>query len=415
MIDNFVSFNKEAPKYRVIKYLIAFIFIVFCSLKIFACIKINGTSLIYSKYLLGISDEFFPTLEDVEDHNHAILWMIDHSLNQGETSRAIEYWDQQNNKDNALAAHYYGKILYQEKEIIDAVETWMNIGDINALQKIVEQAGIDGDEVTARLATKTLYDFAPESFGFDYVRLLMKNKGFEEARVVVLDILLLDISDSEKAIGYVFLGDIYRQEKAWFDAQKAYQEAILFGPNNSKALIGLAWAKYELGGELKSALSIFDRVEELEPESGVGSYNQGLLYAREGDYPQAIEMLNQAVRKDPGNLWWHLVRARSAFDADDYPLAIEYYEGTIENFPNDARAYHEISYVYQLEGNTKQAVDAIENALDLVNEPSYWYFIRAGSIYEDVGNIPQALWAFEQALSLNPESETAKNRIEKLK
>jgi len=95
-------------------------------------------------------------------------------------------------------------------------------------------------------------------------------------------------------------------------------------------------------------------------------------------------------------------------------LALAVYQEVLARFPDYAYSYYEMAYAYQLNKQPVQAITAIEQALALMTPPNAGYYVRAGSIYEWVGDKNRALNAYRQALLIDPRNAAALEGVERL-
>jgi len=90
----------------------------------------------------------------------------------------------------------------------------------------------------------------------------------------------------------------------WNKAEKFLQEAVEKHPQNSRLWLNLAAA---ILGRLKlaprdrqdRAIAAYERAIELDPIAPNAHYNVGLIYAERGDWDQAEEWFQAAVRANP--------------------------------------------------------------------------------------------------------------------
>ena len=59
-------------------------------------------------------------------------------------------------------------------------------------------------------------------------------------------------------------------------------------------------------------------------------------------------------------------------------------------------------------------MQAIEQALDLMETPNLWYYVQAGVLYEWVGDQTSALQAYRQALTIDPKNPAAAQGVARL-
>jgi len=80
---------------------------------------------------------------------------------------------------------------------------------------------------------------------------------------------------------------------------------------------------------------------------------------------------------------------------------------TIKRFPDYALAYSELAWTYRLNKQPAEAIEAMEQALALMEPPDADYYVQAGAIYEWAGEPARALAAYRGALAINPEHKGA--------
>lgn len=210
------------------------------------------------------------------------------------------------------------------------------------------------------------------------------------------------------------LGDIYRSEKRWDEAVTVYENILTRDTQYWQAYIGLGWAKYERGDGLAAALVEFQKVIEIPESKGSGEFAIAQVLAREKQFQQAEEWYIKALMLNPDAKWWWVARANAMRDSGELSKAIEIYLIGIEKFPTFSNLYYEIAWAYKLNQQLAEAITNIEKAIELVETPNLWYYIRAGKIYEEMGEKEKALQAYKRALQIDPMNESALKGIERL-
>ena len=69
---------------------------------------------------------------------------------------------------------------------------------------------------------------------------------------------------------------------------------------------------------------------------------------------------------------------------------------------------------YWMFDQKQEAVNSIETALALSDEPEIWYFQRAGQIYEWVGDVGKAIEAYQGMLLIDPQNSEGAEAILRL-
>ena len=61
-----------------------------------------------------------------------------------------------------------------------------------------------------------------------------------------------------------------------------------------------------------------------------------------------------------------------------------------------------------------KALESVEKALDLMAPPNEWYFFQAGKIHELLVENDLALDAYQHAVLINPDNESAQKGVNRL-
>lgn len=186
---------------------------------------------------------------------------------------------------------------------------------------------------------------------------------------------------------WILAGDLVSIQLAATQAEKneAYEEALL----GYKTLIDLGGA----GEDIYFAIAN--------------------LLTGQANYPEA-DLYFQLALQESDNRTYHLARAGAAFKAGNFALSIREYNLIIMRNPADARAHFEISKVYQANGQLKDAIIGVENALSSLNEPKLSYLMQAATLYEEIGDPETALGYYGQVLEIDPELQPALRAVDRI-
>jgi Flp pilus assembly protein TadD len=103
----------------------------------------------------------------------------------------------------------------------------------------------------------------------------------------------------------------------WPEAEADFQRALELSPDQPDVLNYLGYSWVDRGEHLQEGLAMIRRAAELRPMSGAIIDSLGWAYYRLGDYPQAADWLETAVRLEPadptlndhlGDVYWRLDR-----------------------------------------------------------------------------------------------------------
>jgi tetratricopeptide (TPR) repeat protein len=219
---------------------------------------------------------------------------------------------------------------------------------------------------------------------------------------------------ADRLTWWTILGEILREQERWEQAVEVYQNAIEEYPLEFTFSLGLGWAIYYSNGDVELVQELFMKAIRLKPQNGTSYFAMGEILAKEARYTEADPWFRKAIERNPDIRWWHIIRGNTARDGGNLSLAINIYEASLGIFPDNGQLYYEIAWAYYLDGQFTKAANAIDDALRLIDPPNKWYYLRAGAIYEAVGDHEDALAAYRQVLVLEPDNDSASASVERL-
>jgi len=138
---------------------------------------------------------------------------------------------------------------------------------------------------------------------------------------------------------------------------------------------------FEENGEIESALEAYRKVLNVDPgQSELASRVAGLLIQQD-DFPQAIDVLKDAIKANPNNAEPY---QQLAFIYTRYlkrtDQAIDYANRAIVLNPGDVEGYQRLVEIELAAGQERKALEALDRALKVhTNDPNFW--IRLGKLY----------------------------------
>lgn len=217
-----------------------------------------------------------------------------------------------------------------------------------------------------------------------------QNKGAVEQ----LSQLLLDRNNAPQAIAllesfvqgapsadlYDRLGDAYQQIQQREKSEQAYRQAVAIEPDQAEHRRHLAQSLYEQG-KYADALSEYQRLVELEPDSATNHLRVSEIYRRLRQFDKAEEQVLLAKKLAPGN------------------LEVTYNQAA----------------VYEAEEHYDEAVRVLSSAVAEVKAESEFAPARTrslailyqllGQLYRDEQNYPAAINTFEEMVRLGPQED----------
>jgi tetratricopeptide (TPR) repeat protein len=134
---------------------------------------------------------------------------------------------------------------------------------------------------------------------------------------------------------------------------------------------GLAYVWSNLGvvfrrnGQISDAIHAYRAATELDPAQGVALNNLHMLYTEEGDLEAAAEIAKQVEKNRRNNPYYLLYLAEVASEERRWPDAIDLLNRAIRMEANEYRFHYALAQAQYLAGNTEQARLSLERARDL--------------------------------------------------
>ncbi len=154
---------------------------------------------------------------------------------------------------------------------------------------------------------------------------------------------------------YYAAGNQYYAARNYAQATKYYYAAVKMNPNNASAYQGLGNCYYAMGRKA-DALSFYQRASALQPgNTQLAQFVQNLRAQVSGGTGAPAASTGGSS---------YLSTGYTLFQRRQYSQAIQYFNGAIQQSPNDYRPYYYAGYSYYMMGNAKNAAlyFAIANA-----------------------------------------------------
>jgi len=158
---------------------------------------------------------------------------------------------------------------------------------------------------------------------------------------------------------------------------------------------------YNHKGDYDQAIQDFNQAIRLDPNcayafNGLGNANNG-----KGDYDQAIQDYDRAIRLIPSYGYAFNGRGNAYSSKGEYDRAIQDYDQAIRLTPNYANAFNGRGNAYSSKGEYDRAIQDFDQAIRFT--PSHAYaFNGRGNAYNHKSEYDRAIQDFDQAIRLNP-------------
>ncbi len=208
----------------------------------------------------------------------------------------------------------------------------------------------------------------------------------------------------------------------WYDrAMEAYNEALVFAPEDTELLVGTGNIHFRQD-RLDEAEALYHRTLAQDSTHAVANYNIALIYARTGRFDEAIELfadMPAVDRRLEGALEGSSVSAVDRSKARSiaaYRAGLERMGGTGAPPPAGRRGRHPPPYIYMMgltyyeQGAEIAAMQAFEQALE--EDPGLpEAHLYIGNIHARQDRTLLAAEAYESAIEIDPEFAEAYNNL----
>jgi len=165
---------------------------------------------------------------------------------------------------------------------------------------------------------------------------------------------------------------------------------------------------YAAKGDYDQAVEQYNEALKLDPKYAVAYNNRGNVYRDKKDYIAAIADYNQAIKLDPKFALPYNDRGYANYLKKDYDRAIADYGEAIKLDPKNALAYNRRGSVYYERKNYDRAIADYGEAIKLDPKNAVAYYSR-GNVYRDNSDLTRAIADYSEAIKLAPKYAWAYN------
>ena len=142
-------------------------------------------------------------------------------------------------------------------------------------------------------------------------------------------------------------------------------------------------------GNYKKAIGIYQRALELQPSFHAARRDLAMAYVETGDVENATNHLIEVLRLDPKDAWsWVVLGNLYIREKGDPETGEKFIRKALEINPNDAWALNSQAAGLQKKGQTREATDYFDKAINANPEFANPYYGKALALAED--GLPQA-------------------------
>ncbi|NIM94641.1 MAG: tetratricopeptide repeat protein [Anaerolineales bacterium] len=199
---------------------------------------------------------------------------------------------------------------------------------------------------------------------------------------------------------FIGLGNLYRSQSNWDDAELAFQNAIEVAPASEQGYISLG-TMYRALGRAEEAQTQIENATDVAPASGDALVALGDWSWTSGDFETAERTYKQAVDVDTGNPIGH-IRLGEFCQLQDRPLeAIEHFNRAIQVAPTSTMAHVALGDWYQSQADKEAAKASFQEAIRVAAADPDGY-LSLGDLHQAYGQRDAALTQYLEAEKVAP-------------
>lgn len=253
-----------------------------------------------------------------------------------------------------------------------------------------------GDFETARINYDSAMALSPDSSipVYNLALALWSEGDFDAA---LSEAAVLSEHNTGAAWAANLIGQIHYSQEEYAQALTAFEQAEVRAPEEQAPLFNQARTLHELG-DYDGALTLYDRLLDVDPSSPLYLLHAALTYQAQGRYAPAQRSFNRAIEADRMYLDAYLLRCEFYIESGKFELAIEDAETALTINPDEARAYQLLGDARLGLEDFEGASEAYTDAIDLGTTDPTVYAARGWSWHRQ-RYIPWAVDDYEQALA----------------
>lgn len=333
---------------------------------------------------------------------------------EGSVVKAQEYYLQALLMDCQLpiVSLRLGEILYETGQEDLAINLWKEVD----AEKLFYHRGlalwdskrVDEAEGAFRIAVQIAPQWADPHRGLAYI--LWEKVLIDEA----FDTFLLAAERYTDCVDkYLMLGEAHRVKREWALAARDFEHAAQCDENAYLPLVR-AGDSYKSLGDWRIAQDLYFRALRLQPGSVEVLLNLGDTYRIGKHFDEAYEIFQKVQDIRPQSAIGFRYAGRNAVDAGDLENALRLYHEALERDPHNQATLYELGVLYSDLERYDEALTYLRTAIRVAS-PKSWILSALGSVYEEQKRFNLAIKYYERSLQLYAEDPQIRRRLRELR
>ncbi|HWP84095.1 MAG TPA: tetratricopeptide repeat protein [Terriglobia bacterium] len=201
------------------------------------------------------------------------------------------------------------------------------------------------------------------------------------------------------------------QVSHWRNSIALWEHALRVTENNFTAHANLGHALLR-AGRVAEAAAQYTAALRLRPDFADAHQGLGVALAKQENWRQAVAHYEAALRVRPQWAEVHNYLGAALAKQEQFGQAIAHYEEALRLRPDFADARNNLGAALASQGKYEQALRVFLEALRI--KPAADVYYNVATMYEQLGDIPQAIGNYQAALRLDPHHSPARAALEEL-
>lgn len=301
-----------------------------------------------------------------------------------------------------LAKAYMMKQDYQKAFTAANRATEIDVNNIPAQIEFGKSlGGLQGADVALEFFTQRIqtYPYILE-YRMALGELLLNEERYDDAAQIYEDILLIKPTNKKSLVQ---LGRVLRQQGKMAEASKRFLRAAVLDPSDTEALFELG-ILYLMINKPKYARKQFLKVADVNQRFPLVHYYIGKASLLLGDYKEALVQAEEERKYNPYLPESFVLAAETHMKLREFGACAKNFQEAIRRYAEDGNNYIKAAKCYRLGNNLVLAEQLLKEASRRESGNPEIYK-EQGALYEMQGNSEQAIYAYRQYLELRPNAE----------
>ncbi|MBF0382580.1 MAG: tetratricopeptide repeat protein [Magnetococcales bacterium] len=184
-----------------------------------------------------------------------------------------------------------------------------------------------------------------------------------------------------------------------------YNKSLELQPGKSSALLNLGLALTDLD-RFDEAVDIFKELVVRRPDYPEAHNNLGNAFKEQGNHALAVDSFRRAISLNPSLIDVYNNLGLALIEQGKYDEALENLENALKLNPNYGKTHSNLALVYKAQGRNDKALDSLFNVIS-INPDDFETYYNLGVIQKEQGLVAEATASYKKAINIKPDFSLA--------